>query len=203
MDTDEGESFERGRDFGRPEERTQPPDECLLACCEQAVDSTQENGSKHSTPVASKSVTFRVATVRPWTHAVAAMKPSRTGMGLGDVETTPAVGNGLVDGKDASAVLVDQGGEPCVKTASGRFVAAVSNTFDALSDLGDRHHAQKDLWGSQFRKPTHDLGLGAPAATQLRDDVGVDEESQSSTARPRSRSRSKSSSRPTLGMASR
>ncbi len=94
--------------------------------------------------------------------------------GVGDVQMSPTIADSLINRKNARTVAIDQDREPFFEGAGSYMVSPMSDTLDDFPYLAEGDHAEKDLWWGELRKPAHDLGLGAPAAPQLRDDVGVE-----------------------------
>ena len=142
--------------------------------------SREENGFMARTPVGSKCRTFPVATVRPCSRAVAAIRrdtPVADGIG----KTSPTPRHGQFCGQDPIAVEGQNAVQPGCKRACLRRIAALL-PGDTPLNLAYGNHAEVEI-----RRPLTDYPLDEVGAAfrfaQRRDNIRVDQVHQRSIER--------------------
>ncbi len=142
-------------------------------------------------PRPAMSRSLRVTSVNPLVTAVAASRPSMTGIGLIALmrphwsETALSIPR-TRPSNPASTCRSQRSSAAALSGPRGR----ASST--PLAYLPENERAQKELLVGDRSIPGRNMSVAALALSELRNDVGIDQEAHRSTSRPRSGPRSRS-----------
>jgi len=100
-----------------------------------------------------------------------------------DIETTPLLGDTLINRQDAVGEDCDQLVEPFFEHLGSPHVPAPL-ALDSSAYLTNRQDTEKELLGGHSLKPCGNARMTARPLGQLRCHVGIDQEVQRSTSRP-------------------
>ena len=103
-------------------------------------------------------------------------------LAVGNMERCAPAGDGDIDRKDATGKIgEDTLFEPCAQDHGLGWIAALDQQYAAF-DLQDGDGRQEELGQLDVARPGPHMRIGVVRATQLRDDIGVEQVHQSRSA---------------------